>query len=325
MKILYIIPGTATDQNSMIFARRQAASVEKLGHEVRVFFLVSRTSLFSLVSESFRFLRVLREFEPDIVHAQFGTVTGLFALLSRGVPRVVSFRGSDLNPAPSMGRIRSALGHLFSHIASCFTSLNICVSAEVQSRLRASARTRSIVVPNGVPLEEFRPLCSKLAREQLRWEVAAPTVIFNAGRSPRVKRQDIAEEVMRIVRTGLPDAQLQILDGMVPTEQVRLMLHAADALLVVSDFEGSPNIVKEALVCGLPIVSVDVGDVVMQTSGVEPTRIVPRECKAIANATLEILAHRERSNGYQEKSGILDDRNTADRLIAEYTRLLSCD
>ena len=42
-----------------------------------------------------------------------------------------------------------------------------------------------------------------------------------------------------------------------------------DILVLTSYFEGSPNIVKEAISCGLPVISVDVGDVKEQIDGID--------------------------------------------------------
>src|SRR4030065_378658 len=43
--------------------------------------------------------------------------------------------------------------------------------------------------------------------------------------------------------------------------EVAAFLNACDCLLMTSNQEGSPNIVKEALACNLPVISIDVGDV----------------------------------------------------------------
>ena len=47
----------------------------------------------------------------------------------------------------------------------------------------------------------------------------------------------------------------------VPYNQVPVWLNASDVLLLTSLHEGSPTIIKEALACNVPVVSVDVGDV----------------------------------------------------------------
>jgi glycosyltransferase involved in cell wall biosynthesis len=50
---------------------------------------------------------------------------------------------------------------------------------------------------------------------------------------------------------------------------VPLWINASDVLLLTSFHEGSPTVVKEALACGVPVVSVDVGDVRERIQGVK--------------------------------------------------------
>ena len=60
--------------------------------------------------------------------------------------------------------------------------------------------------------------------------------------------------------TASVDAELLVAGDVAPT-MMPVYLSACDVLLLTSAHEGSPNVVKEALACDLPVVSVDVGDV----------------------------------------------------------------
>ena len=77
-RVLFVIPGEA-EGSSMIFARRQAESLERQGVEVNLFHLRSRTSLLELAREWRRFRRRVRRVNPQVIHAHFGTMTALFA------------------------------------------------------------------------------------------------------------------------------------------------------------------------------------------------------------------------------------------------------
>jgi glycosyltransferase involved in cell wall biosynthesis len=125
-------------------------------------------------------------------------------------------------------------------------------------------------------------------------------VIFNAGRRAKGKRQDLAEAGVEAARRIVQDQDLRlfVIDGFQPPELVPCLLNAADCIVLTSDFEGSPNIVKEALACCLPVVSVDAGDVKERISAVHPSLIVGREPRQIGAGIAEILRLGVRSNGY---------------------------
>jgi glycosyltransferase involved in cell wall biosynthesis len=59
-------------------------------------------------------------------------------------------------------------------------------------------------------------------------------------------------------------------------------LNASDVILVTSLSEGSPTIVKEALACNRPIVSVAVGDVATQVEGISGCYIAAADRAALA-------------------------------------------
>ena len=108
-------------------------------------------------------------------------------------------------------------------------------------------------------------------------------------------------------------------------EQVNALMYNCDALLMTSRTEGSPQVIKEAMACGCPIVSVDVGDVAERVSGVEGCYVVrTREPKDIAEALLKAIAHECKTNGRTriQEMGLSNDQ-VAERLIAIYESVLA--
>jgi glycosyltransferase involved in cell wall biosynthesis len=292
-RVVFVIPGDGLDPNSMVFAKRQVASLLESGVHGTVFYLKSRVSPVGLVRDFVAFRSLLARERPTIVHAHNGTMTAFFCAVSTLRPLVVTYRGSDLN----RGRgIRAALGNVLSQLAALRASRIVCVSERLRERL-LWRRDRVEVIPSGIDRSVFhpKPICE--VRATLGWPMDEPIVVFNASRHPEVKDVPLALASVEASRREVPGIRLVTLDGNRSEGEVSDMLNAADCLLLTSPNEGSPNIVKEALACCLPVVSVDVGDVAQRLRGVTHSCVVERDPRRLGEALAGVLKTRSRSNG----------------------------
>ena len=316
MRVLFVIPGEARG-SSMIFARRQAETLAREGVEVEVFHLGSRTSVWELAREGARFRRRVRSFDPQVVHAHFGTVTALFAAWAApSTPLVITFRGSDLNVS---GSLRSVAGQVLSQIAALRASRIVCVSRQLRERLWWR-RGSVIILPSGVDPDVFCPEPRCAARGRLGWNADERVVLFNAGHDRANKRLDLAREALALTQGLLARVRMEVMDGATAPARVPELLNAADCLLLTSDREGSPTVIQEALACNLPVISVDVGDTVERLRGVSCSAIVPREAEATALELVRVLRTPMRSDG-RRKVGEFSAQRIAGELCRIYGEL----
>ena len=319
LRVLYVFPG-APEGAAMIFADKQVKAMRKLGVMPEIFVLESRTNPALLRRESGRFQQCIASCRPDLIHAQYGTVTACPAALMTTIPLVITFRGSDLNPAPSDSWLRSLVRRWFSQYAARKAVRIICVSEGLKRRLWWG-HDRAQVLPSGVDTDVFVPRAQSEARAELGWEAAERIVLFNAGLSPAVKRLDLAQAAVVQAEDLCGPIRLVLLDGRVPHPRVATMMNAADCLLLTSDWEGSPTIVQEAMACNLPVVSVDVGDVRERLFAVASSVVVGRDPAEMARALAELLAAPRRSNGRDFVAAVAQD-HIARQTLAVYHEAL---
>ncbi len=315
LRILVVIPGRPED-HSMVFSRRQAAALAAMPKvSLATWFFTGRASLGGILRGCRALRKAIADHRAQVVHVHYGTITALLGVLCSPVPVVVTFHGSDLNRTPGDGLLRDFIGRLFSQLAALGASGIICVSEGLRDRLWWR-RDRAQVIPMGVDLERCVPVPHHEARQQLGWPDRPWRILFNHRDAP-VKRLDIARQVEARLQADGVDARLEVLRGEVSSERMPLVLSAADALLLCSDQEGSPTMVKEAMACGLPVVTNDVGDVRMRLAGVMPGAIVDREPARMAQALREVLLDGRRSNGRDRVVPNMADARTLDERTLE--------
>ncbi len=243
----------------------------------------------------------------DLIHAHYG-LTAPMALAQRSLPVVLSLWGSDVHgPVEPVSR-------------ACvpFCSAVVVMSIEMRRAIGTGE-----VIPDGVDLDLFETEDQEVARERVGWDGEGYDVLFpyHPGREiknyPRAKRiAGVADALM-----GVP-VRLRTVSG-VSHDRVPDYMNAADALLLTSRSEGSPNSVKEAMACNLPVVATDVGDVSRRLRGVDPSTVA-RTDEGLIDGLIDVLERGERSNGRGAARKVSLEA-TADAMLSVYEQVYETD
>lgn len=281
-----------------LFLADQVESLERAGIDVELLHFDRTTEGMGVYRQvAGRTRAAIARRRPDVVHALYGGILAHRAARAAGdLPLVVSFLGSDLlsePTAPLPARLSAAVGVVASRRVAPRADAVVVMSDGLRRALPASVPDDRVhVIPHGLsPL--FRPLDLAEARRQLGWEGDGPHVMFGAEPRP-VKRPELARAAVEVLRRDHPGVQLHVPGG-VPRALMPVWLNAADAVVLTSRHEGSPNVVKEALACGTPIVSVPVGDVEERLRDVPATAVVAADPAALAAGLREVLAAERRT------------------------------
>lgn len=300
------------------FVEEQARALLQQGCEV-VFFGVQGKGIWGYLRCLPALKHAIRQYQPDLIHAHYG-LSGLLANLQRRVPVITTYHGSDINK-PNILR--------FSKIAMRLSAWNIFVSK--RNIAIAQPKEKFTLLPCGVnlplPWSEMQTqrveqlTLNQWVQEKLNARVKH--VLFAGAFNNAVKEPELAKDAINELASEGVKVELIELKGF-NRDQVNALMYNCDTLLMTSKTEGSPQVIKEAMACGCPIVSVDVGDVAERVSGVEGCYVVSsREPAAIAEALQQALAFSGKTNGRQRIIEMkLSNTQVAERLMAIYKQLV---
>ena len=309
MKVLVLTNMYPTPElpSSGTFVKEQVDSIIKNGVEIDVIHLQGKRSVLDYLSAFFMMWAKLLTRRYDLVHAHF-VFSGIIARLQFLYPVVLThhsshdFRGWQ---AP------------ISRLVTNLIDRTIVMSNEMKEKGRF---IRSVVIPCGIDFELFKPEERDKVRQALNLPEEKKLVLFAGDYDRPLKRWDIVQESVKILKEKYSNVELVLLSKK-PLDVVPEYMNACDVLVLTSDNEGSPMVIKEAMACNLPIVSVPVGDIPDVIGGTDGCYLCSQEPQDVADKLEIALSYGKRTNG-REKISHLEIGAISRRIIDLYQDLI---
>ena len=226
------------------------------------------------------------DFQFEVIDAHFVYPDGYAAVklgqrLKR--PVIVTARGSDLTRNKNLPHIVPLLQEVLRGAAQL-----IAVSEELRDNfLELGATPDKIhVIPNGVDTSFFTPMTREAARRALTlntddcWLVAVARLERNKGQwlileaLKKIGLDELKNRRIKVALVGQGESRAELekisqaaglgdivhFVGQQNPEKIRIWYNAANVNILASSREGSPNVVLEALACGIPVLASGAGN-----------------------------------------------------------------
>jgi len=316
MKILSLSSGNRLDGEMSPIVKAQNRSLQQAGVDIMTYTVVGKGILGYLknVLPLYKYLRVN---DVALIHAHYslcGFVVFFATLLLRlghkkRLPIVVSLMGGDVKDSNAWNLVV----RLFVRF---FWSATIVKSEEMKRVLGISSLH---IIPNGVDLSVFYPMDKATCKSALGWK-EEKHVLFGSNPERTGKNYPLAKKAFSMLSVG--SCKLKSLSN-IKHREIPIYLNACDVLLLTSKSEGSPNIIKEAMACGTPIVCTDVGDVRWLLSGLDYCYVTNEDPKMIKEMMQKAMSFSGKTQGpAQIKQLGLESSAVAAQIISIYKKEL---
>lgn len=307
MKVLFVSSG-----NSGITALVQAQGQSLIERGIKVdFFPIIGKGLFGYLSNIPKLRKFIRINQPDIVHAHY-SLCGIIAAISTRKPVLTSLMGSDVNQSFFMRLV-------IAHFAKHRWSATIVKSDNMKQKLGL----RNVrVIPNGVNLDVFKPLDRGQCQRDLGWDPSNQHILFVSASDPGRAEKNL--KLAELAARACEDNSIELhIVARIPHAEMPVYFNASDLLLLTSKWEGSPNVVKEAMACNLPVVSTNVGDVAVLFEGTDGYLISDPNPRSLSIHIKMALKRGLRTQGRGRIMDMgLDSASIAHRIMQVYESLL---
>lgn len=308
MKVLFVASGN-WGITSLVSA--QAASLRATGIYVDVFPVKGR-GLPGYLKNIPKLHSYVKSTQPDLVHAHY-SFCGFISAFATRKPVVTSLMGSDVR----QNFFLKLLTRTFSKYAWKAT---IVKSPDMKSRLGLAD---VVVIPNGVDLKMFLPLNKQYCRNRLGWDLNKNYILFIAARAKERDEKNLALAREAIDACHRPEVRFEVVSK-VAHQDIPVYLNACDLLLLTSKWEGSPNVIKEAMACNTPIVAVNVGDIKILLGKNHGYGVSKAEATDLAKDIIDSLEKKLPCRGRERILELgLDSQSIASQIKGLYGRLIN--
>lgn len=247
MKVLFITNSYPTKELPYygIYIKEQYEFIKKSPNiDCEILILKGKNSILKYF-QPLKVMEKIRKFNPDIIHIQYGlTAIPIFLIYPFIFKRKIisTFHGSDINGNFFVSKLSGLLAKI-----SC---ANIAVSKEIELKL-SKYKEKTHHIPCGVDSIFFD-------RENY---TRTNKIIFSGHPDRIVKNYTLFKKITKILESEYNQVFEVIIFDNKSRFEVKDALNSSKCLVMTSISEGSPQVVKEAIVSDLPIVSTPVGDV----------------------------------------------------------------
>lgn len=303
-----------------IFVKEQENAVcnEYPNVHYTIAFINGKFSKKEYITSIFKIRKLIKEKNFDLIHVHYG-FSGLFLLLGKlpkKIPVVITLHGGDI-------QIEQGKKIQVWFTKQILKKVNVAITLnEKMDKIARKYVKNTTIIPCSVNTDVFYPpLISKVInlKEKLH-------IIFPSDKNRFVKNYPLFEQTISILQNKYKlKCQISEIKNMSRLE-VSNLYQKADLMIMTSISEGSPQVVKEAMACNLPVISTNVGDVSFLLENVRNSAVA----QTMNAEELAYLAYQALTNQIEGINGRdkilqmkLDDKSIAQKIYKTYSLLLS--